>query len=107
MFGMGDVMKLMGQLPKLKENIAQAQERARSRTVTGEAGAGLVKVVANGAGEVLAVTIDPEALKDPETVGTLVVAAVNVALAKSREVRVGETRAAMGGVDLDLPPGLL
>ena len=105
MFGMGDMMKLMGQLPRLKENIAQAQERAKTRTVTGEAGAGLVTVVANGIGEVLSVTIDPEALKDPETVGPLVVSAVNVALGKSKEIMIGEARAAMGGIEL--PPGLV
>ena len=102
---MGDMMKLMGQLPRLKENIAQAQERAKTRTVTGEAGAGVVKVVANGTGEVLSVTIDPEVLKDPETVGPLVVAAVNVALGKSKEIMIGEARAAMGGIEL--PPGLV
>lgn len=102
--GMGDLMKLMGQLPKLKENVTQAQERARSKTVTGEAGAGLVKVVANGVGEVIAVTIDPEALKDPDSLGPLIAAATNVALGKSKEIIMAEARAAMGGVDL--PPGL-
>lgn len=109
MFGMpgdiGSLMKLMGQLPKLKENIAQAQERARKRTVTGEAGAGLVKVVANGVGEVLSVTIEPEALKDPESLGPLLAAAANVALQKSKEIVMGEAREAMGGIEL--PPGLL
>ena len=109
MFGMpgniGDMMKIMGQLPKLKEHITQAKERARGRTVSGEAGAGLVQVTANGVGEVLAVKIDPEALKDPESLSPLIAAAVNVALEKSKEIIVGEARAAMGGIDL--PPGLL
>ncbi|MGD0092443.1 MAG: YbaB/EbfC family nucleoid-associated protein [Planctomycetota bacterium] len=109
MFGMpgnlGDMMKLVGQLPKLKENIAQAQERARNRTVSGESGAGLVKVVANGVGEVLSVAIEPEALKDPESLGPLIAAATNAALVKSKEVIVGEARTAMGGIEL--PPGIV
>ena len=109
MFGMpgniGDVMKLIGQLPKLKENIAQAQERARSRTVSGESGAGLVKVVANGTGEVLSVAIDPEALKDPESLGPLIAAATIVALQKSKEIIIAVARAAMGGIEL--PPGFV
>ncbi|MCY3021514.1 MAG: YbaB/EbfC family nucleoid-associated protein [Planctomycetota bacterium] len=103
--GMGDIMKLMGQLPKMKENIAQAQERARYRTVVGEADAGLVKVTCNGVGEIVSVTIDPEALKEPDTLGPLIAAAANVALAKSKEAMLEEARNAMGGIEL--PPGLL
>jgi DNA-binding YbaB/EbfC family protein len=103
--GMGDIMKLMGQLPKMKENFQQAQERARSRSTTGEAGAGMVKVTANGMGEVISVTIDPEALKEPDTLGPLIAAAVNVALSKSKETFMAELRTAMGG--LELPPGLI
>jgi len=109
MFGMpgniGDIMKLAGQLPKLKESFLQAQERARNRTVVGEAGAGLVKVTADGVGEVLSVSIDPEALKEPDTLGPLIAAAANVALGKSKEIFLGETRAALGGIEL--PPGLM
>ena len=103
--GMGDLMKLMGQLPKMKENMAKAQERAKTRTTSGEAGAGLVKVVANGGGEVLSITIDPEALKDAEALPVLIVSASNAALSKGREILMEELRTAMGG--LDLPPGLI
>ncbi|HYG77517.1 MAG TPA: YbaB/EbfC family nucleoid-associated protein [Planctomycetota bacterium] len=105
MKGMGDIMKLMGQLPKMKENLVQAQERAKNRVVTGESGGGLVKVDSNGVGEILDVRIDPEALKDPETVGPLVAAATNLALRKSKEVMAEEAKSAMGG--MDMPPGLI
>lgn len=98
-----DLMKLVGQAGKIRENMAQMQERAAKRTVEGESGGGMVKVTASGIGEVLAITIDPEVLKDPETVGPLVTAAVNVALRKSKELLLEETRQAMGGIDL--PPG--
>ncbi|HYF51214.1 MAG TPA: YbaB/EbfC family nucleoid-associated protein [Planctomycetota bacterium] len=103
--GMADVMKLMGQAGKIKENMAQAQERARNRTAVGESGAGMVKVTANGIGEIVAVDIDPEVLKDAETVGPLLVSAINTALFKSKEVLMEETKTAMGGIDL--PPGML
>jgi nucleoid-associated protein EbfC len=105
MKGMGDIMKIMGQLPKMKENLAQAQERAKKRTVTGESGAGMVKVVANGGGEIISVKIDPEALKDPEALNALVTAAVNMANMKCKEIMMEEAKAAMGGIDL--PPGLI
>ncbi len=103
--GMSDVMKLMGQAGKMKENMAQAQERARNRMAVGEAAAGLIKVTANGIGEIIAVRVDPEALKDPELLGPLVVAATNAALNKGKEVLAEEMRTAMKGIDL--PPGLM
>ena len=102
--GMGDLMKLVGQMGKIKENMATAQARAGSRRATGEAGAGLVKVACSGLGEVLSVQIDPEALKDPETLGPLLTAAANLALQKSKEILMEETKTAMGGIDL--PPDL-
>ena len=105
MKNMADMMKLMGQAGKIKENMAQAQERARNRTAVGEAGAGLVKVTANGIGEIVSVDIDPEVLKDPDTVGPLLVSAINLALFKSKEVLMDETKTAMGGIDL--PAGML
>jgi nucleoid-associated protein EbfC len=105
MKGMGDIMKLMGQLPKMKENLEQAQVRAKSRTVTGESGGGLVKVEANGIGEILTVKIDPEVFKDPDTVGPLVASATNLALRKGKEAMAEEAKTAMGG--MDLPPGMI
>jgi len=102
---MGDMMKLMGQAGKLKEKIAEAQTRARNRTVTGEAGAGMVKVTANGVGDVLSVQIEPEVLADVDAVGPLIVAATNVALAKSKEVLIEESQTALGGIEL--PPGIV
>ncbi len=105
MKGMGDLMKMMGQAGKIKENMAEAQKRAKLRSVDGESGAGMVKVTANGFGEILSVKIDTEALKDPETLGPLVTAAANNAIAKSKEIMLEETRTALGGIDI--PPGLI
>ncbi|MEI6233697.1 MAG: YbaB/EbfC family nucleoid-associated protein [Planctomycetota bacterium] len=105
MKGMGDIMKLMGQREKIAENMEQAKIRARNRNVMGASGGGLVKVIANGLGDIIAVEFDPEALKDAESLGPLVVAASNIAVAKSKEVLAEELRTAMGGIDL--PPGLL
>lgn len=107
MGGMGplDLMKLVSQAGKIRENMGQLKDKAAKRTVEGAAGGGLVKVTVNGAGEVLSVTVDPEALQDPEALGPLVAAAVNDGLRKSKEVLLEETKAAMGG--LDLPPGMM
>jgi DNA-binding YbaB/EbfC family protein len=102
---MAAMMKLMGQAGKIKENIAQAQERARARNTVAEVGGGMVSVTANGLGEIVSIQIDPEALQDHETLGPLLVSATNKAILKSKELLMEETRTAMGGIEL--PPGLL
>jgi len=102
--GIGDLMKLVGQAGKIRENMEQVREKAQKRVVAGEAGGGLVKVRANGLGEVLEVTLEAEALKDPESLGPLIASAVNIALKKGKEAMVEDTREAMGGIDL--PPGM-
>ena len=107
MFGMknmGDMMKLFGQRDKIAANMEQAKQTARTRTVVGEAGAGMVKVTANGMGEVVRIDFDAEALKDGAMLGTLTVAATNIAIAKSREIMSEEISKSMGGIEL--PPGL-
>ena len=104
-FGAGDLMKMMGQLGKIKENMAQLQEKLRKLRIEGESGGGLVKVAMNGAFEVLEVQVDPEVLKDPETLGPLTAAAFNAALKKCKEALQKETSESLGGINL--PPGLM
>ncbi|MCZ7647770.1 MAG: YbaB/EbfC family nucleoid-associated protein [Planctomycetota bacterium] len=101
----GDMMKLMGQAGQLREKMQHVQEQARKRVVAAESGGGMVKVTATGLGEVLAVEIDADALKDPETLGPLIAAAVNAAVKKGKDAVVEEMRQSLGG--LDLPPGML
>jgi DNA-binding YbaB/EbfC family protein len=69
---------------------AQLQERRAAlaqRTFTGTAGGGAVTVVLRGSGELESVSLDPAVLDpaDPEMVGDLVVAAVNLALRQLQE----------------------
>jgi DNA-binding YbaB/EbfC family protein len=79
---------MMKQVQELQAQMLQAQEELAHETVEVSAGGGVVTVVMNGQQEVLAVTIDPEAV-DPAEVDMLqdlVMAAVNAALLKSREL---------------------
>jgi nucleoid-associated protein EbfC len=66
----------------------------------------MVTVVANGRGEVVSVRIDPEAAaEDREMQQDLIVAAVNDALRKARELMAQEMKRLVGG--LGLPPGMI
>ena len=99
--GLGDLGKLYGLPTRLRE----LQEQLSRRTVEGSAGGGLVTATASGTGEVLKVAIDPSLFsgEDREMAGDLVAAAVNAALAKSREMAAAEMQKALGGL---IPPGL-
>jgi DNA-binding YbaB/EbfC family protein len=79
----GDLMK---QAQQLQEQMQKAQEKIASVEVTGEAGAGLVKVVMTGRHDVKRVTIDPSILKeDKEILEDLLAAAVNDAVRRVEE----------------------
>ena len=59
--------KLMKQAQKMQEQMARTQAELEKKTVDVSVGGGKVKVTANGAGDVIAIKIDKEAV-DPNDV---------------------------------------
>lgn len=100
-----DMSKLMEQAAQMQEQVQRMQEEAASETAQSSVGGGLVKVTANGAGEVLAVEISPAAIDpdDPEALGDLVLAGVNEALRSARAAVEAKAQALMSRLGL---PGL-
>jgi DNA-binding YbaB/EbfC family protein len=99
--------KMLKQLQEMQNKMSQIQEELGRKEVEGTAGGGVVKVRANGHQQVLAVEIAAEAV-DPQDVGLLqdmVLAAVNEALDRSRDLAAQELGALTAG--LGLPPGLV
>jgi len=94
--------QLMKQVQQMQ---AQMQQRMSELRVEGSAGGGMVKAAMNGHKELLAVTIDKEAVdpNDVEMLQDLVVAAVNEASRKVDEEMQGQLGAMTGGVKI---PGL-
>lgn len=96
---------IMKQAQQMQENLQKAQEEIAKMEVTGESGAGLVKVIMTGRHDVKRVEIDPGLLKeDKEMVEDLVAAAVNDANRRVEAV----TRDKMAGFasGISLPPGV-
>ena len=62
-------------------------------------------MVATGAQKVVSVTIDPAAASDTEMLQDLVVAAVNEAMEKSKQLAASKMQTVASG--LGLPPGLM
>ncbi len=98
--------ELMQQAQGLQTKISEAQELLAERNVTGTAGGDMVQVVANGLQEIISVKIEPQLFEspDPEMLEDLIVAAVNDALQKSREIMTQEMVKISGGLRI---PGLV
>ena|SRR2546421_6594712 len=102
---MQNPMKMLKQVQQMQARIAQVQAELEAEQVEAAAGGGAVKAVVTGAQKVVSVTIDPELGGDPEMLQDLVVAALNEALDKSREMAAQRMQAVTAG--LGLPPGLM
>ena len=77
-----DMNKMLREAQRMQDELAKAQEDAKKEIVEATAGGGMVTVKANGAGELVDITIDPRAIDpdDPELLADMVLAAVNEAL---------------------------
>src|SRR4030088_1176515 len=102
---MGQQFKMLKQLQQMQAKMAKIQEELGEKTVTGTAGGGVVEVVANGHQKVLSVKPEVVAPADLEMLQDLVLAAVNDAMEKARELATKEMGAVTAG--MGLPPGLM
>ncbi len=103
-----DMNALMKQAREMQEQMARAQEEAKTEVSEASAGGGMVTVKANGAGELVEVSIDPRAIDpdDPELLADMVRAAANEALrgaAQQVETKLRSQMPDLGGLGL---PGL-
>lgn len=101
---MSDLNELMKQARQMQEKMQAAQEEARHREVTGEAGAGMVRITMNGRYDARGVSLSPELLQeDREIVEDLIAAAINDAVKKLEE----QNKDALSGLTsgMNLPEG--
>lgn len=100
--GMGNIMK---QAQAMQEKMQKAQAEIAAMEVTGEAGAGLVKVTMLGNHNVRRVNIDESLLADDkEMLEDLIAAAVNDAVRRVEEASKEKMGSVAGG--MQLPPGM-
>ena len=104
----GNIQVLIAQAQKMQKNMERVQAELASIEVTGEAGAGLVKVTMTCKHEVRGVTIDPSVLSgeadDKEMLEDLIAAAINDASHKVEAATQAKMREATAG--MPLPPGM-
>ena len=99
-----DLDGLGGLMQGFQQNIQRMKAEAEAARVEGQAGGGLVRVVATGTQEIVSVSIAEACMDDREMLEDLIHAATNDALRQAREVMSEKMSALTGG--LPLPPGL-
>jgi DNA-binding YbaB/EbfC family protein len=101
----GGIGQLMKQAQEMQANMQKAQEEMASISVTGESGAGAVKIMMTCKHQVQSLEIDDTMIgDDKEMLEDLIVAAFNDALRKV-ETTVQEKFSGMAS-GLGLPPGM-
>ena len=101
MNNMGDMMK---KAQKMQEDMQKAQEEAAKAEITGESGAGLVKVTMNGRHDVRKVDIDPSLMtEEKDILEDLLAAAINDAVRRVEANQKDKMSGMMSG--MGLPPG--
>ncbi len=103
MFNFGNLSEIMKNLGGLKSQMEDVRKRLSQMKITGESGAGMVKVVMNGDGTVTGVDIEKELLsaENKEMLEELVISAVNDAHKRSREAMAHEMKKVTGNLPLE------
>lgn len=101
---MTDIRSLLSLGQQLQGKMAAMQTELASRTVTGDAGAGMVTITADGRGVVREVHIDPSLLGgDVEMLEDLVLAAVTEVQKKAADIAQEEARKLQSTLPFPLP----
>ena len=102
---MGNLMK---QAQQFQGRMAKLQEELGEKTIEASAGGGMVTVVANGRQEIVSIEIEPEVVDpdDVEMLKDLILAAVNDALARAKNMVNEEMGKLTQGLNLPNIPGL-
>ncbi|HZZ42232.1 MAG TPA: YbaB/EbfC family nucleoid-associated protein [Tepidisphaeraceae bacterium] len=98
---------LMNQAKQMQEQVQRVQAEMAKKTVTADAGAGMVQATVNGKMELVRLKIDKSKIDvaDTEMLEDVIIAAVNAAQNKAGEMMKGEMGKMAG--QMGLPPGML
>jgi DNA-binding YbaB/EbfC family protein len=101
-----NMMKLMKQAQTMQKDMERIQSELAVKRVDFSSGGGMVTAAATGDGSVVSVKIDPKVINpaDKELLEDMVLAAVDGAIKKSREMAAAEMKKVTGGMGL---PGMM
>lgn len=98
--GLPNMQAMMKQIQKVQERVAEVQAQLEQKTVTAEAGGGMVKVTANGKHQIVKIEIEKEVVnpEEKDMLEDLVVAAANQALERASAMAHEEMQKATSGM---------
>lgn len=101
-----NIAKMMKQAQQMQKKMGEMQEELAAKQVQASVAGGKVTVVANGAGDVISIKIDPAVVdpQDVEILEDLVLSAVKQAIEQGKAMSQEEMGKLTAG--LGLPPGL-
>ena len=95
-----NIQKMMKQAQKMQRQMAETQEALAAQTIEASAGGGKVTVSANGAGDILSITIDPAIVDadDVEFLEDVILAGAQQAAEKAKSLAADEMGKVTGGL---------
>ena len=93
---LGNMGKMMEQM---QDKAKEIQEQAKNVQMTAKAGGGLVELTANGAGEVIDLSIDDSLLEDKESLQILLISAMNDINKMVEDNKKSQAMGMMGGMN--------
>jgi DNA-binding YbaB/EbfC family protein len=104
---MPNMQGMMKQVQKLQEKMAQVQAELEQKTVSADAGGGMVRVVVNGKQQLISISVEKEVVNpdDIEMLEDLIVSAVNRGLEEASKMAQDEMAKVTAGA-LPKIPGL-
>lgn len=101
MFGKGGMANMMKQAQQMQDRMQKMQEEIATMEVTGESGAGLVKVTLTGSHSVRRVELDDSLMEDDkDMLEDLIAAAFNDAARRIEETQKEKMAGVTGGMNL-------
>ena len=109
MKGMPNMNQLMKQAQQFQNKMTKLQDELGEQTVDASSGGGMVTVVANGKQELISIVIEKEVVDpdDVEMLQDLIMAAVNDALSRAKEMMDEELGKLTKGMNIPGMPGIM
>jgi len=99
MFGEMDMSKMAEMVKDLQSKAKEIEEQSKNVTMTAKAGGGMVEVTANGANEIIDITIDDSLLEDKSSLQILLISAINDVLKMVEDNKKSQAIGMMGGLN--------